>query len=251
MILCIDIGNTAAKAAVVSGETVGARRVMPTAGLGDGAVLAAACRELVAAPGEPLEAVAVASVVPGAGDVGDDIAREWNVASVAVDAGVRLPFSLAVDEPATVGADRLCAAAGAVDADHRDAVVVDIGSAVTIDRVRDLTFTGGAIMPGPRMMLAALARHTARLPELDLDAIETLFPAQAHPTDRAIALGVGTAVAGGVLEAVRRLGGAGTPVWVTGGLMGRVAEAFPDHWRRDPDLTLRGLARIGRLGRRS
>lgn len=73
-------------------------------------------------------------------------------------------------EPERVGVDRLYAAAGAAALYARSCVVVDAGTALTVDAllVRDgvCAFLGGAIAPGPRLLAAALASGTARLPTI-------------------------------------------------------------------------------------
>lgn len=78
-------------------------------------------------------------------------------------------LSIDVLEPARVGRDRLYAARGALELVAHDAVVVDAGTALTVDAVRAAracpgTFLGGAIAPGPALLARALAEHTARLP---------------------------------------------------------------------------------------
>jgi type III pantothenate kinase len=246
VILCLDIGNTSTKVAGVSDDRILAVRVVAT---GDAEALGAAVATVETAPDSTaVTAIGVASVVPAAeADAVAVVRGDRSIALVRVGHTTPLPIRVEVESPGTVGADRLCAAAGAVDAGRGDAVVVDVGSAVTIDRVRGHAFVGGAIMPGPRMMLEALGSATGRLPSLSLDDLDTLFPDTPHPTRNAIALGVGVAVAGGIAEAVRRLSGdEAPPVYLTGGLAARVDSALPPAWIRDPDLTLRGLARIVR-----
>ncbi len=74
-------------------------------------------------------------------------------------------------EPGRVGVDRLYAAAGAAALCGRSCVVVDAGTALTVDAVLvgegTRAFLGGAIAPGPRLLAAALAAGTARLPRIE------------------------------------------------------------------------------------
>lgn len=67
---------------------------------------------------------------------------------------------------ASLGADRVCTALGAIcRAPRRDRIVVDAGTAVTIDAItRDNTFQGGFIFPGPNLTRKALSSGTALLP---------------------------------------------------------------------------------------
>src|SRR5205823_978167 len=78
-----------------------------------------------------------------------------------------VPIRAAVDAPEKVGIDRLLTAAAVVPhiPSGKRAVVIDAGSAVTVDLVeREGVFRGGAIFPGLRLMARALRDHTAQLP---------------------------------------------------------------------------------------
>ena len=74
--------------------------------------------------------------------------------SLIVDAATPLPIRLAVDEPRTVGADRIVNTLAASQRYGRDAIVVDLGTATTYDCITaDGTFLGGVIAPGVRTSL--------------------------------------------------------------------------------------------------
>jgi len=76
-----------------------------------------------------------------------------------------IPIGTQLDEDTRPGADRLLNAAAAFDALKQACIVIDAGTAVTIDFVDgEGTFQGGAIAPGARMQLQAMHEHTARLP---------------------------------------------------------------------------------------
>ncbi len=77
-----------------------------------------------------------------------------------------VPIRNAYATPGTLGCDRLAAAVGAAALfPGRDALVVDLGTAVTFDLVTaDATFRGGCISPGLALRFKALHEHTARLP---------------------------------------------------------------------------------------
>src|SRR5262245_4148652 len=117
-----------------------------------------------------------------------------------------LPLQVAVGRPDQVGLDRLL---NAVAANSRrrpgtPAVVVDVGSAVTVDRVdREGVFRGGAILPGFRLMSQALHDYTALLPLVEVPLRPP--PVPAPDTVAAIQAGVFHAVTGGVSELVREL----------------------------------------------
>ncbi len=83
----------------------------------------------------------------------------------------QLPISLDVEVPEKVGMDRLLAAVAA-DARRepgRAAVVVDFGTAITVDLLdADGVFRGGAIMPGAEIAADALHTYTDALPRVSL-----------------------------------------------------------------------------------
>lgn len=91
----------------------------------------------------------------------------------AIEFSVDTPIPLAVDyrTPATLGLDRLAAAIGAyglADCRGKELLVVDVGTAITYDRVTsDGRYIGGNIAPGIFMRLKALNHYTARLPLID------------------------------------------------------------------------------------
>ena len=94
-----------------------------------------------------------------------------------------VPIRNGYDTPETLGADRLAAAVGAaLVAEGRDALVVDFGTAITVDYVSgDGTYRGGAISPGMGMRFQALHRYTARLPLCRETAEERLYGTKRHP----------------------------------------------------------------------
>lgn len=243
MILCVDVGNTATKIALVAGSRV-ARRASVSAGAGEREVARAMARVLRGAAS--LEGAALSSVRPRATDATvRAIVRTTGLYPTVVNHRTPMPIRIAMRQPARVGSDRLCAACGAVGARRRDAIVIDVGSAITVNLVRDRTFVGGVIMPGPATSLAALHAFTAQLPRLDVLAV----PPGIDDTESAMRWGTTLACAGGVRMAVEMLDGrAGRrPArFVTGGYAPRLQRWLPRGWKRAPDLTLLGLALIAR-----
>lgn len=168
-----------------------------------------------------------------------------------------LPVTVDVDEPGRVGIDRVAAAAAAAAAkpSGRPAIVVDCGTATTVDVVAgDGRFLGGAILPGPELIARALAEGTSRLPAVaDLDS--GALPAMpGRNTQQAIAAGIGFGMRGAVARLVAEAAAAlGGEPWLvlTGGSRGIVRDALPGA-TEIPDLVLHGIAlAAGRLQSRS
>lgn len=158
-----------------------------------------------------------------------------------------LPLEVLVTEPGRVGIDRLAAAAAAavVKPAGRPAIVVDCGTAVTVDMVSiEGHFLGGAILPGPGLLARALAEGTSRLPAVAALEGTRPPPMPGRSTQEAIAAGIGWGLRGAVarLVAEARAASAGDPfILLTGGSAGVVRDAVPDAIEM-PDLVLAGIA---------
>lgn len=151
----------------------------------------------------------------------------------ALDPAIRPDPGLRVDcrEPEKVGRDRLFAARGALELSPAGAIVVDAGTALTVDAARaDGTFLGGAIAPGPELLARTLAEGTARLPRI---APRERAPALGRDTQEALQAGVLHGFRGAARELVDRVSEesalAAAPVVLTGGARGLLREptAFP------------------------
>jgi type III pantothenate kinase len=192
-----------------------------------------------------IRAVCLASVAPTVTQsLSEGIAGITGCASVAIDSHSPLPVTLDVDEPLTVGADRIVNVLAAVELFKADSVVVDFGTATTFDCVTaDARFLGGAIMPGLRTSADQLTRRAAKLPATELRAPSRVI---GRRTEECIQAGVLFGAADAVDGMVRRiLAEWPTPtpprVVATGGLAALVAPLTTSIELTDPDLTLRGL----------
>ena len=89
------------------------------------------------------------------------------VFEVTADSG--LPIRLDVEEPRTVGADRIVNTLAAKTRFARDTIAVDLGTATTFDCITaEGVFRGGVIAPGLSAGLDWLAKSTAKLPIVEL-----------------------------------------------------------------------------------
>ena len=125
--------------------------------------------------------------------------------SLVVATAGTVPLAIRTERPQEVGADRLVNALAAARLHGTPAVVVDFGTATTLDCVAaDGAYVGGAIAPGLELGLEALAARTAKLPRIELRT-----PDRAIGRDTVSAMQSGTifgyqALAAGLLARVRR-----------------------------------------------
>jgi len=82
---------------------------------------------------------------------------------------IDLPIKVQTDAPKETGVDRVLAVAAAYEQMQKACVVVDAGTAITVNLCNDNgDFLGGAIAPGASLMLDVLHDNTAQLPQVSL-----------------------------------------------------------------------------------
>ncbi len=147
--------------------------------------------------------------------------------------------------PEQLGADRWAALIGARVRHAGACVVVNVGTAVTIDALNPAgEFLGGLILPGPELMAEALASGTAGLPRLP-GQFES-FPTS---TANAIFSGAVQAVCGAIERIAHNLQGAGysePQIVLSGGSGDLVAAQLGRPVTLAPNLVLEGLVAIAR-----
>jgi len=159
-----------------------------------------------------------------------------------------LPLKVDVLQPDRVGIDRLLAAAAAAELfSQRPLIVMQVGSAMTVDLVTEPnTFAGGAILPGVPMMLRLLGQAADMLPEIDADDLTDMPPLPGRDTEQAMRCGTASALIGGALHLVdryRQINGEETPVVLSGGDGNRLSLHIPGPVHTVPELVLHGLMR--------
>jgi type III pantothenate kinase len=160
-----------------------------------------------------------------------------------VDARAKLPIRLEVDEPLTVGADRVANTLAASRIWKRDAIVVDLGTASTYDCITaDGAFIGGVIQPGVRTSAETLFRRTSQLAATELIPPKKVIGTR---TDECIRSGVLYGAAESIDGLVRRIKeewSAKSPIVIaTGGLAETLKPYCKSFDEVDAFLTLKGV----------
>lgn len=268
MLLGVDIGNTHTVVGLFGpdaapGSLPAADWRMRTAPDQTSDELAAAYAQQLALHGGSMSGVTiviVSSVVPALTDrYRRFVARHIGCEALVVGPGLATGMRIRSDNPHEVGADRIVNAVAAWERYRGACIVVDMGTATTVDAISsEGAYLGGAIAPGLGISIDALVSHAARLA-----SVELAVPARAIGTNT-----VASMQSGAVLGAIAQLEGmlarfrrelveidegleAGAPVPAigTGGitaLIGRHVAGLDDV---DPQLTLRGLHLIAHRSR--
>jgi type III pantothenate kinase len=160
-----------------------------------------------------------------------------------VDAGADLPVRLDVDEPRTVGADRIVNTLAARILFKRDTIAVDLGTATTFDCITaDGVFIGGVIAPGVQVGLEWLGRRAAKLPKVEFRPPPAVIGRRTETCmESGVFYGTVDAIDGMVDRIKREWEKPQALVVATGGYAGLLAPHCRTVERVEPFLTLKGL----------
>jgi len=174
MLLTLDVGNSQIHGGVFDGDTLRLqfRKTTQPVGSSDefGMFLRAVLRENDVDPAA-IDRVAICSVVPPvAYPLRAACVKYFNCEPFVLQAGVKTGLKIKYRNPAEVGADRVaCAIAAAQRHPGRDVLVVDCGTATTVEVVTaGGDYLGGAILPGVGISAEMLSSRTAKLPRVEI-----------------------------------------------------------------------------------
>ena len=260
MLLLFDIGNTNTHVGLANNRRIVKQANLPTAGWFNGTAAKLARKFAGRAR---LDGVALCSVVPratpfvrkiiaqlGAPSTGSARKRirqhagsETGVPMLELTSKTLCSVGIDYPKPDTIGPDRL---ANAIAARHHfgaPVVVLDFGTAVTLDVVnRAGNYAGGIIAPGLAAMTDYLHEKTALLPRIKIREIKTSI---GKSTEEAMLVGAVHGYRGLVRELIielkRELKVKRLPVVATGGYAKLMASKLPEISAVEPNLTLEGL----------
>jgi type III pantothenate kinase len=246
--MAVDVGNTQTVLGLFEGEEPRGKWRIATEAHRTADELSVVFERLLALHGRHLEEVSamiVSTVVPGLTRSYRNLADEvFGVPFYEVTAAMETGLKNRYDDPESVGADRIVNAVAAGRHYGFPAIIVDIGTATTVEAVdAEGSYLGGAILTGLYVALDALVARTAKLPSVDLE--EAPPKVIATNTPDSIRSGFIYGYAGALDALIRRsreeLGAQDARVVATGGPAGAIVPHCREIQEFDPDLTLKGL----------
>lgn len=248
MLLVFDVGNTETTMGLFDREQLVAHWRIVTDAARTPDEIAVSLRGLLELRGvaaSQISATALGSVVPAMTEPLTEACRLlFQSPPIVVDGSSPLPITLDVEEPRTVGADRIINTLAASQLYKADCIVVDLGTATTYDCITaEGVFLGGVIAPGVRTSADTLFRRTSKLPATELTPPTRVI---GRRTEECIRSGVMFGAAAAVDGIVQRIKGEWPTgrrprVIATGGLAPQVAALSVEIEEVDVTLTLVGL----------
>jgi type III pantothenate kinase len=246
MDLVFDVGNTETVIGWFAGGTLRGHWRVSTDGRRTADEYGLMLTQLLAAAGagSVVRSATIGSVVPALTLTLGDACRRYLGAEVrVVDARTPLPITLDVEEPLTVGADRIVNTLAALRMFGVDTVVVDLGTATTFDCItRDGVFIGGVISPGVKTAASNLTERTAKLPRVELVPPQRVIGRRTETCIQSgVFFGAVDAIDGIVTRIREEWGAPELLVVATGGLAELIGPHCRTVQRVEPFLTLYGL----------
>lgn len=166
----------------------------------------------------------------------------YNVDAILVCPGIKTGINIHCDNPASVGADIICACVAAHHIYGSPSIVIDMGTAtkmIYIDKTG--AFTGASIIPGVNIALNALSRGTAQLPHISLEAPKSVLGKNTVECMRSGVVLGNACLIDGMIDRISEETGEKLNVYATGGLSASIIKHCKHEITHDADLVLKGL----------
>ena len=159
-----------------------------------------------------------------------------------VGSGMKTGLNIKVDNPKSVGGDRIVAAVAAVAQFEGPIIVIDMGTATTLDVVsKDGSYSGGVILPGVMVSLNALVGNTAQLPQINLDTPKRVIGKNTVECMQNGIMYGNAAMLDGLIDRMEEEMGEKCTLVATGGMARFITPLCNHEIIYIPDLLLRGL----------
>ncbi|NQT84433.1 type III pantothenate kinase [bacterium] len=245
MIVAIDIGNTTTKFGFFEGkEPVFRLDISPDTDFDMEDYWRPVQESLP--PTAVIEGVIICSVVPSLTPILSKLStQKLGNKPIILDPTAPVGIVNRYCPPGDVGADRLANAFAASKTYGAPVIVVDLGTAITVDAIsEDAEYLGGVIAPGVEMAAEALSRRAALLPHVTLEPTEAVLGTDTLSAIRSgLTHGFAAMIVGLVEKVKKELAfPQRTTIVLTGGhvsIFRNLLSELPV--TVDPDLTLKGL----------
>lgn len=246
MLLAIDIGNTNIVIGCLHDDSIHFKARIATDRTRTSDQYGVEIKNMLEAYGVKKEDISdciISSVVPPVfNSVRTGVWKVIGKEPLVVGPGVKTGLNIHVDVPSQVGADRIVTAVAALSEHKAPLIILDMGTATTIDVVEpENVYMGGVITPGVMISLDALTGRAAQLPGISLDKPEKVIGKNTVDCMRSGMMYGTAAMIDGLLERIEGELGHPSTVVATGGMAQFIAPLCKHEIILDKNLLLKGL----------
>lgn len=190
-----------------------------------------------------IEGAIMASVVPPLNaPLSSAVKKILGKKPLLVGSGMKTGLNIKVDNPKTVGGDRIVAAVAAIAKYEGPIIIIDMGTATTLDVVDKAgNYIGGVILPGVKVALNSLVSNTAQLPRINLDVPRRVIGKNTVECMRNGIMYGNAATIDGLIDRVQEELGCEATLIATGGMARFITPLCRHKIDYVPDLLVRGL----------
>jgi len=195
---------------------------------------------------DELKGSIICSVVPQVNKVFIDALSKYTESSpLVLGPGVKTGLSVIIDNPKELGPDRIANSVGGFEKVGSPVIIVDLGTATTIDIVnKNKEYVGGVIAPGLKISLEALVNKTASLKSVDFTVPKEVIGKNTYDAIQSGVIFGHTSLIDGLIEKSLQELGEEASVIITGGFGSLIKDYLNIKVEFYENLTLDGLAKI-------
>ncbi len=190
-----------------------------------------------------IEGAIISSVVPPLNAVMKKaINLIYGIEPLMVQPGIKTGINIHCDNPASVGADLICACVATHYLYGSPSLIIDMGTATKIMVMNDSgTFVGVSIIPGVNIALKALASGTAQLPQISLEAPKSVIGKNTVDCMQSGVVFGNASMIDGMIDRFNEEMGTELEVYATGGLASTIIPHCKHKITMNENLVLEGL----------
>ena len=246
MLLAIDIGNTNIVIGVIEDDVIRFEARIATDQVRTSDQYGVEIKNVLEAYGvskDEIEDCIISSVVPPVfNSVKTGVIKVIGKQPMVVGPGLKTGLNVNVDVPSQVGSDRIVIAVAALAEYKPPLVLMDLGTATTIEVVEPGNmYLGGIIFPGVKISLDALTSRAAQLPGISLDKPKNIIGRNTVDCMRSGMMYGTAAMIDGIVERIEEELGHKSTLIATGGLAQFITPLCKHDIILERDLLLKGL----------
>lgn len=246
MLLAIDIGNSNISIGCIRGDEICFEVRIATDRARTSDQYGVEIKSMLEANGvhkEDIRDCIISSVVPPVfNSVWAGVYKIIGRRPMVVDSSMDTGLKLCLDMPSQAGADRIVVAVAALDRYEAPLIIIDMGTATTIEVVEPgAKYMGGVIIPGVRVSLDALTGRTAQLPAISLGRPGRVVASNTADCMRSGIMYGSACMLDGMIDLMHEELGHESTVIATGGLAPFITPLCRHEIHMEPELLLRGL----------